>query len=148
MNKHGDLPVESKRKCNVCYKKKSEEEFSPKRDNCKECSRIIQRRSKQEAKKERKLELKIMAVVYKGSACADCGIKFPDYPPIIFDFHHEKPSTKNIGINNLIKVRSTLNELKEELDKCVLLCSNCHRIRHKPDSKLYETYVKKHAHGE
>lgn len=137
--------MSSKQRCEICKKQKEDNEFLSRKSICKSCSKLIRNKKSQENRKEKKLELKIMALIYKGSKCVDCGIKFPDYPPIIFDFHHELPSEKNIGINSLMKVRSTLNELKEELDKCVLLCSNCHRIRHKPESKLYQTYVKEYS---
>ena len=69
-----------------------------------------------------------MAIKYKGSKCNDCEIYFPDYPYVIFDFHHLNPKEKDFDWSKL-KLRSESN-IKLELDKCVLLCSNCHRIRH------------------
>lgn len=70
-------------------------------------------------------EQKKQAVEYKGGACQDCGGIFP---LSVYDFHHLDPNQKDFEIS---KVRpSSLAKVKAELDKCVLLCSNCHRIRH------------------
>jgi hypothetical protein len=65
---------------------------------------------------------------YKGYGCLDCGISYPDTPYPVFDFHHRDPNEKDYDWNKL-KKRSWDN-ITNELDKCDLLCSNCHRIRH------------------
>lgn len=77
---------------------------------------------------ERWTQRKINAIVYKGSECLDCKISYPQEPYVIFDFHHRDPSQKDLDWS---KLRLTSNEkIKLELDKCDLLCSNCHRKRH------------------
>ena len=43
------------------------------------------------------------------------------------DFHHLDPSIKEF---NLTRNSIGWEKLKPELDKCVLLCSNCHRMIH------------------
>ena len=45
------------------------------------------------------------------------------------DFHHEDPTKKEYGISSN---GSTISweKLKIELDKCILLCANCHRELH------------------
>lgn len=72
-------------------------------------------------------ELKLVAVEYKGGKCSNCG-----YFRCVnaLDFHHVDPSSKEHEINILIKNRVQFDSLKKELDKCVLLCSNCHREHH------------------
>lgn len=75
---------------------------------------------------ERWKEKKVKAIEYLGGKCVDCGIFFP---PEIYDFHHLDPSTKEFQWNKL-RLRSW-DSIKKELDKCALLCSNCHRWRHK-----------------
>jgi predicted HNH restriction endonuclease len=132
-----------KRTCTICKKSENTVEFQANSKNCRSCKIALQNKKRQESRKERKIELKIQAILYKGSKCIDCGIEFPDYPPIVFDFHHENPSEKDKGLNILMKVKSKLEDIVEELDKCVLLCANCHRIRHKRESLVYETYVAK-----
>ena len=78
---------------------------------------------------ERRRKLKIQAIEYKGGKCIDCDfddIRFPE----VFDFHHLDSSKKDFAIFANIKV---FDKLKPELDKCVLLCANCHRIRHREE---------------
>jgi len=50
----------------------------------------------------------------------------PDYvvPDSAFDFHHRDPTAKSFNISN----KKTWEIIKEELDKCDLLCCLCHRI--------------------
>ena len=65
--------------------------------------------------------IKHKCVEYKGGKCFVCGYnKFQGS----LDFHHIDPKEKDFSIGNM---RGTSFEnLKQELDKCVLLCKNCH----------------------
>ena len=65
---------------------------------------------------------KLRAVAYKGGKCIICGY---DRCPAALVFHHTDPSTKGFGISKGGTTRSW-DRVKEELQKCVLLCSNCH----------------------
>ena len=49
--------------------------------------------------------------------------------PLCLEFHHRNPLEKDIAIGTVSKTRS-INTLEQELDKCVLLCGNCHRKLH------------------
>jgi hypothetical protein len=77
------------------------------------------------------VDRKIEAIEYKGGKCEDCNLSYPDQPYVIFDFHHLDPSQKEFQWNKLRQ--KSLDSIKKELDKCVLLCSNCHRKRHHYD---------------
>ena len=69
--------------------------------------------------------LKSEAVAYKGGKCEDCGY---DKCEAALEFHHLDPSIKEASWN---KIRLWGKErLFKELDKCVILCANCHRERH------------------
>lgn len=61
---------------------------------------------------------------YKGGKCICCGFN-KHYSAL--DFHHLDPSIKEF---NLTRNSIGWNKLQPELDKCVLLCSNCHRMIH------------------
>ena len=74
---------------------------------------------------------KIQAITYKGGQCADCGYA-NNYCAL--DFHHTDP-TKKVYDWNKLRLR-TLKVINEELDKCVLLCRNCHAERHNPHGKM------------
>lgn len=65
---------------------------------------------------------KIAAVAYKGGKCVLCG-----YSKNVgsLAFHHLDPNGKEFGIGGL-GVNLSWERLKQELDKCVLLCHNCH----------------------
>jgi hypothetical protein len=47
--------------------------------------------------------------------------------PWCLDFHHPDPSKKEFGIGSM---RSSWNRMKDEIDKCVVLCRNCHADEH------------------
>ncbi len=68
---------------------------------------------------------KIDIVEYMGGECADCHVVGD---PVIYDCHHLDPSQKDFSIS---KNKKSLEKIKSELDKCILLCANCHRLRHK-----------------
>lgn len=75
--------------------------------------------------KQRWTERKEKAVEHMGGKCQDCG-----YNKCIaaLEFHHLDPSSKEANWN---KIRLwEWSKVESELDKCVLLCSNCHRERH------------------
>src|SRR6266487_3049911 len=60
----------------------------------------------------------------KNHPCADCGIKYP-HPAM--DWHHPNGDGGKFKFNR----RSKADVLKEIEEKnCVLLCANCHRLRH------------------
>ena len=59
--------------------------------------------------------------------CVDCGY----FHPAAMDWHHINPDNKRTGgVSRLSRAGASLQTLQEEIDKCVCLCSNCHRIRH------------------
>ena len=66
---------------------------------------------------------------YKGGECAHCKMPYTGDNSYILDFHHIDPSQKlfTLKSSNLGK---GMTRLYEEADKCLLLCSNCHRTEH------------------
>jgi len=65
-----------------------------------------------------------------GGKCADCGIEMgEEWPSACFDFHHLEG--KEADLARLIHAwKSMYGRVLEELEKCVMLCANCHRKRH------------------
>ena len=61
----------------------------------------------------------------KKQGCAKCG----DKRIYVLDFHHINPEEKDNTIAHMIK-SSSIEKLVEEVDKCKLLCANCHREFH------------------
>jgi len=74
------------------------------------------------------IDRKIKAIKYKGSECIDCNLKLSDSHYAVFEFHHLDPLLKDCDWSKL-RLKSW-PIITTELDKCVLLCANCHRIRH------------------
>jgi hypothetical protein len=68
---------------------------------------------------------KKQAVAYLGGRCVACQGVFPYY---VYDFHHRDPTKKDVQFNKLR--RRSWEAIRAELDKCDLLCANCHRARH------------------
>lgn len=68
--------------------------------------------------------LRDQAIAYKGGSCQICGY---NRSPAALDFHHIDPLEKDFSISSRM---SSFNAIKAELDKCVLVCSNCHREIH------------------
>ncbi len=64
------------------------------------------------------------AVSYKGSRCIFCG--YAKYSGAL-DFHHLYD--KKFGISEKGYARSW-QAIQQELDKCILVCANCHRELH------------------
>ena len=67
-----------------------------------------------------------MALEYKGSKCQSCGY---DRCKRALEFHHIDEGSKDFGIGFKGETRSW-EKVKSELDKCILLCANCHREVH------------------
>lgn len=74
---------------------------------------------------DRSKEIKERAIEYLGGKCLDCGLIDE---PCVYDFHHLDPTQKEIAFGS--RGGKSFESLKHELDKCVLLCANCHRKRH------------------
>ena len=73
----------------------------------------------------RKKAKRTAVVEAHGDRCADCGKTFPH---VCYDFHHEGDKTDCVSV--MIGNNRKLETILEEAAKCVMLCANCHRIRH------------------
>lgn len=82
-------------------------------------------------------ERKNKAVEYKGGKCTKCGY---DKCPAGLTFHHTDPNEKDYAIANN---RDSFDEIKIELDKCILLCGNCHNEHHYEENQLEFEKIKK-----
>ena len=61
----------------------------------------------------------------KSKPCMDCGNTFP---PVCMDFDHVRGG-KVMSITRMVHGASSRDRILEEIAKCDLVCSNCHRIR-------------------
>lgn len=127
-NKQAIYPVTNGMKeCSKCHLLKSEGEFYRKYKNsnvkhnfCKSCSNSLAI--------SKMISTKIKMIEYKGRECKNCGLQLEKSHYSVFDFHHRDSSTKD---RSLKEMRSySWDKIKNELDKCDLLCANCHRLEH------------------
>lgn len=59
-------------------------------------------------------------------ACTDCG----ETHPATLDFHHTDRERKDGNISQLVARGRPREQIKAEMQKCVVLCANCHRKEH------------------
>lgn len=85
---------------------------------------------------------KLKAVKYKGGSCLKCGY---DKSVSALVFHHRNPKEKDFKIS--AKGNSCWDKIKTELDKCDMLCSNCHAEIHDIErEKKYKENENKFKH--
>ena len=109
------------RTCNMCGESKPLESFpknKSKKDGrgyeCRDCFWAAQKNKRRE-KRDYISSLKTPCVICNES------------DPIVLDWHHLDPSTKETGLN---RVDKPLHVLVAETKKCVTVCANCHRRIH------------------
>ena len=75
---------------------------------------------------QKRHRIKEKLVEYKGGKCEICG-----YNKCLnaLDFHHRNPEDKEFALNTA-NYNKSFETLKKEADKCILVCSNCHREIH------------------
>ncbi len=131
--------------CSLCKERTPLKEFNRRRsskdglqNHCKECNR---ERSKAYYHRNRKHHIKnigdrrrsyykwfreMIADVKKANPCLACG----ETEICCLDFHHKNKKDKLESIGALVRLQWGLPRILEELKKCVVLCSNCHRKLH------------------
>lgn len=74
---------------------------------------------------KRRRKVKELAIEYKGGQCQICGYK---KCVAALEFHHRTPGEKDFAISRCST--KAWETTRKELDKCILVCSNCHREIH------------------
>ena len=109
--------------CIKCNTSKPKENFYKQNDRksgtsyCKDCFKTYCN--------ERWVERKRKAILYKGGSCQSCG--YNRYYGAL-EFHHRNPEEKLYDWSKLRLL--AWPKVEKELDKCDILCANCHRERH------------------
>lgn len=86
---------------------------------------------------EARRKVKQQAVQYKGGACQNCG-----YSKCVgaLVFHHLNPEEKDFGLSHGGNYKK-FEDIKSELDKCILLCSNCHAEAHHSENEIIRSQL-------
>ena len=110
-------PKKSNYSCNYCGEDNPDEFYGRQKSCCKKCQYIRYPSKRKEYKQQ--------MVDYLGGKCSRCGY---NKSLSALEFHHTDPSTKDPEYS---KMRNWSFERKKiELDKCELVCANCHREIH------------------
>jgi|SRR5210317_2276533 hypothetical protein len=113
-------------KCQGCHKELTGKQTKWCSHKCKcECSN--NKNQSYKAQQTRGLKRKKEILLLKGGCCKHCGYK---KSLAALSFHHRNPEEKSFNLD----LRSLSNRKWEsillELDKCDLLCANCHMEEH------------------
>ena len=78
-------------------------------------------------KSVRKKEITVQFAAYKATLkCTNCG---EDHPATL-DFHHVERHRSNKKVYYLVSNGHHWPRIMDEVKKCIVLCSNCHRVTH------------------
>jgi transposase len=69
---------------------------------------------------------KYIAEYKESRGCRDCGGM---YPYFVLDLDHREPSQKEFGLAQARTVTKDIERIKKEIEKCDVVCANCHRVR-------------------
>jgi len=138
------------KKCSKCQETKALKQFrfrnkskGTRQSWCKSCTseyekkkwKISEKRrsSNIEKNNERKLRNKKFIWDYLSNhPCEDCG----EDDPIVLEFDHLDRDSKSFNISDICKNGYSIKRIEEEIEKCRVLCANCHR-RHACDQLKY-----------
>jgi len=124
--------------CKTCKLDKDESLFSSSQlkltnGRCRECQAELvkahyqkNKTTYQERDAKRRAKYKDFISKFKDVPCKDCGKK---YPPYVMDFDHLDPTIKSFTIGKAASKCVNLEEIIQEINKCEVVCANCHRER-------------------
>jgi hypothetical protein len=127
--------------CPKCNLEKDEKDFSKNKNrkdglngHCKTCHSIAwkayRKNNKEKISKQvidRVKTLKVWIKEYKSKLqCTRCG----ENEICCLDFHHRDKETKDLTISRAITNGWAIKRLLKEIEKCDIVCSNCHRKIH------------------
>ena len=128
--------------CTLCKLPKPLSEFNKKasskdglQNKCRECSKLAAKRhyeenaeyyleKNQRHREEKRLWLEQLKDELK---CQNCG----ESEPCCLDFHHLDPQEKDFTVSQAASWGYSTERIQVEIEKCVILCANCHRKYHK-----------------
>lgn len=87
-------------------------------------SNTVNRREKRSKKRS---ELRSWISDYKKNLkCERCGFSHP----AALQFHHTDSSIKKFAISEAAGLEKSLQQVQEEINKCEVICANCHMVHH------------------
>lgn len=99
--------------CKICSRKNFKRHYERNREFYLDKAKRVKNKIKDDIKR-----------IKEENPCADCGIFYPYY---VMDFDHLNSTNKQFCIGQF--GFHGKKQILDEIDKCELVCSNCHRIR-------------------
>jgi hypothetical protein len=84
----------------------------------------------QRNKKKYGYQKKQKLIILKGSKCSKCSLMYNGKNASLFDLHHRDPEQKSFALNMGTLIDKAWQKILVEAEKCDLICSNCHRLKH------------------
>jgi hypothetical protein len=133
--------IMTKKKCNHCGEWKDENEFNwrykslgVRNKACRDCQHAFNKAYYEGDAKERHLKQvrertnaarevarKFIIQYLLMHPCEKCG----ERDPIVLEFHHV--GEKDLTITRMVSGGWSIKRIQQEIDKCQVLCANCHR---------------------
>lgn len=88
---------------------------------------------KYEVQRKRGFENKLRIFLERGGKCEICGY---NKNLSAIDFHHLDPSKKEFKVDIRSFSNNSKSKISIELEKCTMICANCHREQHNPTLNL------------
>lgn len=123
------------RKCSGCGD--DYDDYGQRSSLCKSCRRKYDREyhakrspekklRKQRLQKDREVKnLRAIRKIKADAGCMDCG----ENDPIVLEFDHRNRSEKEFTIGSMTQSGLGLSKILPEIDKCDVVCANCHKRR-------------------
>src|SRR3990170_8171512 len=141
------------KKCSRCKKEKPVDEFNFKvkarglrQLQCKECTRLLIKNHYNTNKqyylskariRNKKLRDEINSFICQyllKNPCIDCG----ETDITVLEFDHKGKVPKFRAVSHLLRDRTSLEKIEEEIDKCEVRCANCHRRKTAKDFNWFK----------
>ena len=124
--------------CGMCKEEESLDKFCKDKSKpngfgrCKACQKIMAKKHydknslvyKNRQEVRRKEHQQKVQKIKELKKCNECG----DDRHYVLDFHHKNPKDKSFGIGE--NLSCNFEKILGEIDKCIVLCSNCHKEFH------------------
>lgn len=129
---------EIEKSCCTCHQPKPLREFNRltrskdgRQPSCRECNRQYHQDNRDRhmaqirARKQREIAVARRNLIahLRAHPCIDCGESDIE----VLEFDHQRDKTRNVGY--LVHGGYGWHRVKEEIDKCEVVCANCHRRR-------------------
>ncbi len=125
--------------CKCCYKLSREKTYKEHYKNNKD---IYIKRARERQLKINEINAETVFDFLQDKKCEHCGIS----DILVLEFHHRNKNEKYANISHLMINGGPINKVLEEMEKCDILCANCHRIETHKENNSYR-YKYKCMHG-